>query len=203
VAGAVVHVLAARGAPRVRPRVSSRVDGEPEPAPPGARVPHLRGIVRGQPGQRFAQQPVIDHVVFCDPRECPGPVHGLRQFRHQQGEEPLVVDPPGGQRVIQGAVTPAELRLQAQLHQRRHRVIRAQDSVGELEQGIRPPRQALIQPGPELPQPLQRPVTRQRVREHAQVRDLARQRQDLPGSRERLRPGTRPWQGMKHGRFLL
>jgi hypothetical protein len=36
-----------------------------------------------------------------------------------------VIDPPGGQRVIQRAVAAGELRLQAQLHQRRHRVIRA------------------------------------------------------------------------------
>ena len=54
VAGAVVHVLPARGAPRVRPGVGGRVDGEPQPGPPGARVPHLRGIVGGQPGQRLA-----------------------------------------------------------------------------------------------------------------------------------------------------
>jgi len=94
---------------------------------------------------------VIDHVVFGDPRERLRPVHGLRQLRRQQGEQPLVVDPPGRQRVIQGAVAAGELRLQAQLHQRRHRVIRAQDRVGQLEQGIGPPRQAVIQPGPELP----------------------------------------------------
>jgi hypothetical protein len=72
-----------------------------------------------------AQQPVIDHVVFRDPRERLRAVHGLRQFRRHQGEEPLVIDPPGGQRVIQRAVAAGELRLQAQLHQRRYRVIRA------------------------------------------------------------------------------
>ena len=205
VAGAVVHMLPARRAPRVRPRVSGRIDGEPQPAPPGARVPHLPGIVRGQPGQRFVQQPVIDHVVLRDPRECLRPVHGLRQLRRQQREQPLVIDPPGGQRVIQRAVAPGELRLQAQLHQRRHRVIRAQHGVGELEQGIGPPRQAVIQPGPELPQPLHRPVTGDRGREHARIRGLdgrARRQRDVPGSRKRLQPGTRPWQGMKHGRFL-
>jgi hypothetical protein len=140
VAGAVVHVLAARRAPRVRPGVGGRVDGEPQPAPPGARVPDLPGIARRQPGQRLLQQPVIDHVVLRDPRERLRPVHGLRQFRRQQGKQALVIDPPGGQRVIQGAVTAGELRLQAQLHQRGHRVIRAQDRVHKLEQRVRPRR---------------------------------------------------------------
>ena len=144
VAGPVVHVLPARGAPRVRPGIGGRVDREPEPGPPGARVPHLRGIVRGQPGQRLLQQAVVDHVVLRDPRAGLRPVDRLRQFRCQQGEEPLVVDSPGGQRVVQGAVAAGELRLQAQLHQRRHRVIGAQDRVGQLEQGIRPRVQAFI-----------------------------------------------------------
>ena len=190
---------AARRAPRVRPRVSGRVDGEPQPAPPGARVPHLRGIVRGQPGQRFLQQPVIDHVVLRDPRERLRPVHGLRQFRRQQGEEPLVIDPPGGQRVVQRAVAAGELRLQAQLHQRRHRVIRAQDRVSKLEQGVRPRLQALVQRLPEPAQPGQGPVARDCGREDRRVR---RRCQVPPGYQKGLQPGTGPWQGMKHGRFL-
>ena len=195
-AGAVVHVLPARGAPRVRPGVSGRVDGEPQPAPPGARVPHLRGIARGQPGQRLLQQPVIDDVVFRDPRECLRPVHGLRQFRRQQGEEPLVIDPPGRQRVIQRAVAAGELRFQAQPHQRRHRVIRAQDSVGELGQRVSPQRQATVQPGPESPQPLQRPPAGDRVCEHRRVTNRVRNRGG------RLQDGIRTWQGDNHGRFL-
>jgi len=143
-AGAVVDVLPARGAPRVRPGIGGRVDREPEPGPPGARVPHLRGIVRGQPGQRLLQQAVVDHVALRDPRAGLRPVDGLRQFRRQQGEEPLVVDSPGGERVVQRAVAAGELRLQAQLHQRRHGVIGAQDRVGQLEQGVRPRVQAFI-----------------------------------------------------------
>jgi hypothetical protein len=43
---------------------------------------------------------VIDHVVLRDPRECLRPVHGLRQFRRQQAEQHLVVNPPGRQRVV-------------------------------------------------------------------------------------------------------
>ena len=62
---------------------------------------------------------------------------------------------------------------QAQLHQRRHGVIGAQDRVGQLEQGVRPPVQALIQRLPEHAQPLQRPVARHRVREDRRVRRAA------------------------------
>ena len=170
VAGAVVHVLPARRAPRVRPGVSGRVDGEPQPAPPGARVPHLRGVVRGQAGQCLLQQPVIDHVALRDPGARLRPVHGLRQFRRQQGKELLVIDPPGGQRVIQGAVAAGELRLQAQLHQRRHRVIRAQDGVGKLEQSVCPRVQALVQRLPEPAQPGQCPVARNGAGKDRRVR---------------------------------
>jgi len=199
-----VDVLPARGAPRVRPGIGGRVDREPEPGPPGARVPHLRGVVRRQPGQRLLQQAVVDHVVLRDPRAGPGPADGLRQFRCQQGEEPLVVDSPGGQRVVQCAVAAGELRLQAQLHQRRHGVIGAQDRVGQLEQGVRPRVQAFIQRLPEPAQPFQRPVARDRVREHRRIRRArGHARQGLPGSRDGLQPGTGPWQGRKHGRFLL
>ena len=112
--------------------------------PPGARVPHLRGNVRRQPGQHFAQQAVVDHVVRRDPRAGLRPADGLRQFRCQRGEEPLVVDSPGGQRVVQRAVAAGELRLLAQLHQRRHGVIGAQDRAGQLEQGVRARVQAFI-----------------------------------------------------------
>ena len=143
--------------------------------------------------------------MLRDPRACLRAVHGLRQLRRQQGEQLLVVDPPCGQGVVEGPVTAGELRLQGHLNQRRHRVIRAQHRVGKLEQGIGPPRQAAVKTDPELPQPLQRPPARDRGREHARVRclaDRACRRQGLPGYRKRLQPGTRPWQGMKHGRFL-
>ncbi len=142
--------------------------------------------------------------MLRDPRAGLRPVDGLRQFRCQQGEEPLVVDPPGGQRVVQRAVAAGELRLQAQLHQRRHRVIGAQHRVGQLEQGIRPRVQAFIQRLPEPAQPLQRPVARDRVREDRRIRRArGHARQGRPGSRDGLQPGTGPWQGRKHGRFLL
>jgi len=206
VAPAVVHVLPARGAHGVRPGTGGRVDGEPKPAPPGARVPDLSRLARGHDGQGRLQQPVVHHVVLRDPRAGLRAAGGRRQRRRQQGEELLVVNSPGGKRVIQRAVAAGELRLQAQLHQRRHRVIRAQDRVGQLEQGISPPRQAVIQPGPELPQPLQRPVTRDRGREHRPVRrrraGRARRQQDMPGPPQGLQPRTGPWQGMEHGRFL-
>jgi len=108
-----------------------------------------------------------------DPRAGLRPVHGLRQLRRQQAEQLLVVDPAGGKRVVEGAVATGELRFQAQLHQRRHGVIGAQDRVGQLEQGVRPPVQALIQRLPEPAQTLQRPVARHRVRDDRRVRRAA------------------------------
>jgi hypothetical protein len=198
VAGAVVHVLPARRAPRVRPRVGGRVDREPQAAPPGARVPDLPGILRRQPGQRRLQQPAVDDVMPRDPRPRLRAVHGLRQLRRQQGEQPLVVGPPGGKRVVQRAVAAGKLRLQAQLHQRRHRVIRAQHRVGQLEQRVRPRVQALVQRLPELPQPLQRLVPRNGAGEDRRVRS---RRQGRPGYRKRLQPGTGPWQGRRQRPF--
>jgi hypothetical protein len=143
--------------------------------------------------------------VLRDPRAGLRPVDGLRQFRCQQGEEALVVDSPGGKRVVQRAVAAGELRLQAQLHQRRHGVIRAQDRVGQFEQRVRPRVQALVQRLPEPAQPLQDQIARDRVREDRRVRlrPAGRHaRQGRPGSRKGLQPGTGPWQGNKHGRFL-
>jgi hypothetical protein len=158
-----------------------------------------------QPGQRLLQQAPVDHVVLRDPPAGLGAVHGLRQLRRQQGEQLLLADPPGGQRVVQGAVAPGELRLQAQLHQRRHRMIGAQHRVGQLEQRVRPGVQAPIQRLPEPAQPLQDPVARDRAREDRRVRVRAARghaRQGRPGFRKGLQPGTGPWQGIKHGRFL-
>jgi hypothetical protein len=145
VASAVVDVLPARGAHGVRPGAGGRVDGEPQSRPPGARIPDLTRLARGNAGQRLVHQPVVDHVVLRDPRAGLRAVGERRQRRRQQGEEPLVVDLPGGQRVIQRAVAAGELRLQAQLHQRRHRVIRAQDRVDQLKLGIRAGGQAPVQ----------------------------------------------------------
>ena len=140
VAGAVVHVLPARGAPRVRPGIGGRVDGEPQPGPPGARVPHLSGIPGRQPGQRLLQQAPVDHVVLRDPPAVPRGRPRPAAAPPPAGRTASRPDPPGGQRVVQGAVAPGELRLQAQLHQRRHRVIGAQHRVGQLEQRVRPRR---------------------------------------------------------------
>jgi hypothetical protein len=191
VARAVVHVIAARGAFRARPRVRGGVDREPQPRPAGAGLPDESGILRGHPGQRVLQQPAVDHVMVRDPFPGLRAVHGLRQRLRQQREEPLIVDLPLGQRAVQGAVTAAELRLQAQRHQRRHRVISAQDRVAQLEQRILPRRQALIQPRAELPQPFQRPVPGGRAGEHRRIR-----------SRDGLPQPLRAWQGSSHGRFL-
>jgi hypothetical protein len=204
VAGAVVHVLPARGAHGIGPGIGGRVDREPQPAPAGARVPDPGRVPRWHSCQGFLQQRVINHVMTGDPAPGLRAVGQRRKHGRQQGEKPLVVDPPGRKRVIQGAVAAGELRLQAHPYQRRHRMIGAQDSVRELEQRVRPQRQAVIQPGPELPQPLQRPPAGDRVREHSRIRhraSRARRQQDMPGPRQGLQPGTRPWQGMKHGRF--
>jgi hypothetical protein len=141
--------------------------------------------------------------VLRYPRAGLRPVDGLRQFRRQQGEQLLVVDPPGGQGIAEGAVAAGELRLRGQLYQRCHRVVRAQDGVRELEQRVRPGTEALIQRLPELPQPFQRPVPRNGAGEDRRVRKpRGRWRQGRPGSRKRLQPGTGPWQAEKHGRFL-
>jgi hypothetical protein len=71
-------------------------------------------------------------------------------------------------------------------------VIRAQDSVSELEQRVSPQRQAVVQPGPEIPQPLKRPPAGDRVCEHRLIRNHA----------GRLQDSVRTWQGDNHGRFL-
>ena len=104
VAGPVVDVLAARRAPRVRPGIGRRVDRDPRPAPAGARVPDPGGVRRRHPGQRPAQQPAVDDVVLRDPGPGLRPVHQRRQHLREQGEQPLVIDPPGRQRIVERAV---------------------------------------------------------------------------------------------------
>jgi hypothetical protein len=104
VAGAVGHVLPARGAHGIRPGIGGRVDREPQPAPAGARVPDPGRVLRGHACQGFLQQRVIDHVVICDPAAGLRAVGKRRQRGRQQGEKLLVVDPPSRNRVIQGAV---------------------------------------------------------------------------------------------------
>jgi len=60
-------------------------------------------------------------------------VDELRQRAREQRGKGLLIDVPRGQRVIQRAVPAAELRHQRQLDQRGHRVISAQDRIGQLE----------------------------------------------------------------------
>ena len=76
----------------------------------------------------------------------------LRRRPGQQRGERFLIDLARGQRVIQRAVPAAKGRHQRQLDQRRHRVIGAQDRIGQLEQRIRAGGQAPVQPGTELPQ---------------------------------------------------
>jgi len=131
------------------------------------------------------------------------PVDELRQRPGQQRGELVLIDLPVSQRGIQRAVAAAELRHQRQLDQRSHRVIRAQDRIGQLEQGIRPCRQALIQPGPELPQRLAGPVPRDRARDPGRIRRLrCRPGQDDAGTQGGLQPAACSWEGIQHGRFL-
>ncbi|HEX3309404.1 MAG TPA: hypothetical protein VHS32_24400 [Streptosporangiaceae bacterium] len=75
--------------------------------------------------------------MLRDPREGLRAIHERRQHLREQGEQPLVIDPPGGQAIVERAVAATELRLQAQLDQRGHRVIGAQDRIDQLEGGIR------------------------------------------------------------------
>ena len=151
-AGVMVDVAAFRGAFGVRSGVGGGVDREPQPPPPGARLPDLRGVRGRHAGQGGFQQAVVDPVVLSDPGAAFVPVDERRQRLRQQRAERLLIAPACGQRVIQRAVAAAELRHQRQPGQRGHRVIGAQDRVAQLEQRICPRGQAPVQPGAELPQ---------------------------------------------------
>ncbi len=120
----------------VRARVRGGIDREPQPPPPRARLPHGGRLALGQPRQRLVQQPVVDLVVSRDPGAGMVVIDELRQRVREQLGEGLLIDLPGGQRVIQRAVAAAEFGDQRQLHQRGHRVIGAQDRVAQLEQRI-------------------------------------------------------------------
>jgi len=98
------------------PGIGGRVDCYPEPGPAGARVPDPGGVRSGDPGQRPVQQPAAGDVVLRDPGPGLRSVHQRRQHLREQGEQPLVIDPPGRQGIVERAVAPAELRLQRQLH---------------------------------------------------------------------------------------
>ena len=185
----MMDMLAARGAFGVRPRVGGRVDREPQPPPPGARLAHRAGIFRREPGQRGFQQPVIDHVVLRGPRLPVVSVDELRQRPGQQPGQGFPADLAGGQRVIQRAVPASELRLPRQLDQRGHRVIGAQDRIRQLEQRIGPGGKARIQPGAEL---TQRQEPRDRL---CRLRRVRRPRCRLrAGTHDRLQPPARSWE---------
>jgi hypothetical protein len=129
-------------------------------------------------------------------------INELRQRPRQQPGELLLIDPPVSQRGIQRAVAAAELRHRRQLDQRRHRVIGAQDRIGQLEQGVRPGGQALIQPDPELPQRLAGPVPRDRVRDLGRIRRLrCRPGQDATGIQDGLQLAACSWDGIQHRPF--
>jgi hypothetical protein len=158
-AGIVMDMTAARRALGIGAGIRGGVDREPQPRPPRARLPDLRGLRGRYRREGLFQQAVVDRVVLADPGQGLGAVDELRQRSGQQRGEGLVIGLPGGQRVIQRAVTAAELRHQRQLDQRGHRVIGTQDRVAQLEQRISPRGQAPVQPGTELPQ-RQVPVNR-------------------------------------------
>ena len=66
-AGVMMNVAAFRGAFGVRAGIGGGVDREPQPPPPRARLPDLRGVRGRQAGQGLLQQPVVDPVVSFDP----------------------------------------------------------------------------------------------------------------------------------------
>jgi hypothetical protein len=132
--------------------------------------------------------------VLSDPGAAFLPVGQPRQRAGQQDGELLLIDPPGGQRVVQRAVAAAELRHQRQLNQRGHRVIGAQDRLAQLEGRVRPGGQAPVQPGPELPQRPVPPVPRDGGRDLRRVRRPRR-----PPGRLSRRQGTARAAGAQDG----
>ncbi|ABD11436.1 hypothetical protein Francci3_2063 [Frankia casuarinae] len=63
----------------------------------------------------------------------------------QRAAQPADLDAALVDRVVQRAVPPAVLRGQRQADQVTNRAVRAQHRVGELEQGIRPPGQTVVE----------------------------------------------------------
>jgi hypothetical protein len=138
--------------------------------------------------------------VSFDPGHGLLPVDELRQRAGQQRGEGLLIDLPGGQRVIQRAVTAAERRHQRQLRQRGHRVISAQDRVAQLEQRISPRGQAAVQPGAELPQ---RQVPVNGAGDLGRVRHGGRQRGAGRCRKREPLPAGQPCENMVIQRLLL
>ncbi len=91
-----MDVAAARRAFGIRPRIRRRVDREPQPRPARARLPDLRRLLSGQPGQRLLHQAVIDPVMLSHPGPALVPVHQPGKRACQQPGERLLIDPPGG-----------------------------------------------------------------------------------------------------------
>ena len=78
--------------PRPVPAASGRTCPGPGRRPPPA------------PRQGPVQQPAVDDVMPRDPGTALRPVHQRRQHLREQGEQPLVIDPPGRQRIVERAV---------------------------------------------------------------------------------------------------
>ena len=101
--------------------------------------PPRRGLGRGtRPGRGIHRE---------HQRPASRPVCG------QQAPEPSAIGPAFRQRRIPAAMPAAHDRLQRQPGQRAHRPARAQHSIGQLKQRIRPRPQAPIPPRPEPRQP--------------------------------------------------
>jgi hypothetical protein len=83
-----------------QPGMVLRVLSQRQAAPPGARLPDLRGVRGRDAGQGLFQQVVVDRVVLAHPGAAFVPVDELRQRARQQRGERLLIDLPGGQRVI-------------------------------------------------------------------------------------------------------
>ena len=120
--GSTRHRGGDRESRRWRTAAGATVRTRPGPARPARPVPP-RGPA---PAGRHE-----DRVVLPDPGQRLRTVNELGQRSGQQRSEGLLIDLPGGHRVIQRAVTAAELRHQRQLDQRGHRVISTQDHIAQ------------------------------------------------------------------------
>src|SRR5450755_4410381 len=90
-----VHVLAFRGASGVRPRVRASVNREPQPAPPRARLPHLRRLLVRQARERASRSP--SPMVSCSAiqaRTCSPSASG-GSSRVSSARERLLIEPAG------------------------------------------------------------------------------------------------------------
>jgi len=61
-----------------------------------------------------------------------------RSLRHEEGPEPVPVDPAALERLVEAAVRAAELGLEAEGGHRSDRAGDAQDRIGQLEEGVAP-----------------------------------------------------------------